>query len=489
MLLTGGRAPEPVDLRVSAGRVVEVAPRLAREPGEVVLDVAGRVVRRGLRDAHAHVVEWARARRQLDLSSARSAAQAAGLVARAGGAGLLRGGGFRDAGWPDAPSAQLLDRAAPGRPVVLRSADMHSVWLSRAALGLVGLPDHPTGLLQEHQAWDALARLPPPSVEDDDDAVADAVAAASARGLTAVRDFSFEDAHRMWSRLAQRGPSALRVQAVVLPERLPAMVERGLATGHGDAFLTVGPLKLFADGSLGSRTARCLTPYAGTDDHGVQLLDPEQLRAALETARRTGFSVAVHAIGDEATRDVLAALQTAQVTASVEHAQLVRPEDLPLFAAAGITASVQPAHLLDDAALVDDVWRDTASLPYAVGALVAAGARVVFGSDAPVAPLDPWLAIAAAVHRTAGGAPPWRPEQAVPLEVALAASGARRLRVGDAADVVVLDVPTLHGLGAADLAAVPVHATLLAGRCVHGPWTDDTGVDDTSADGPSAGDR
>ena len=290
------------------------------------------------------------------------------------------------------------------------------------------------------------------------------------RGLTAVRDFSFEDAHAAWQRRhdAAGGRLPLRVDAVVLPDRLPAMLERGLATGDGDAYLTVGPLKLFADGSLGSRTARCLTPYAGTADHGVQLLDPDQLRAAVAQARAARFVVAVHAIGDEAVRDALHALQG--VRGSIEHAQLVRPEDLPLFAAGGVTASVQPAHLLDDAGLVDDVWRASGSLPYAVRALVDAGARVVFGSDAPVAPLDPWQGIAAAVHRTDGSSPPWRPEQAVPLELALAASGARRVRPGDRADLVVLDVPSPAGLSAADLAAVPVHATLLDGRCVHGPW-------------------
>lgn len=468
MLLTGGRTPEPVAVRVRGGLVVEVAPQLAPEPGEVVLDLAGRLVRHGLRDAHAHVVEEARARRELDLSGARSAEQVAERVARAPGGGLLRGSSFRDTGWPDTPHAGLLDRAAPGRPVVLRSKDMHTAWLSSAALALAGLPDHPNGVLQEHLAWEALERLPAPASRDDDEAVAVLVAAAHRRGLTAVRDFSFEDAHAGWSRRQERGPLPLRVQAVVMPERLPAMVARGLSTGDGDAYLRVGPLKLFADGSLGSRTARCLTPYAGTGGRGVQLLDPQQLRAAVAEAGSAGFDVAVHAIGDEATRDALHALQG--VRASIEHAQLLRAEDLPLFAAGGITASVQPAHLLDDAPVVDDVWRSTDSLPYAVGSLVAAGARVVFGSDAPVSALDPWLGIAAAVHRSDGSAPPWRPQEAVPLEVALVASGGRRLRAGDPADLVVLDVTSLADLSAADLAAAPVHATFVGGRCVHGPW-------------------
>ncbi len=481
MLLTGGLAPEPLDIRVRDGRVVQCSAGLGPLDGEPVLDLGGRFVRHGLRDAHAHVVEWARSRRELDLSSAGSAHEAADLVAATDRAvpedPVLRGGRFRDPDWADLPTAALLARAAPGRVIVLRSLDMHTAWLSPAALALCGLPDHPTGLLREHEAWQALGRLPAPSHAEDDAAVGEAVAAAHTRGLTAVHDFSFEDPYASWRRRADRGgPPPLRVTAVVQPADLPDYVERGLASGDGDDRLRVGPLKLFVDGALGARTARCLTPYSGGTDRGLQLLDPDRLRAELATARAARFAVAVHAIGDEATRDALRALQGAGVRASVEHAQLLRRADLPLFASGGIAgsggilASLQPAHLLDDHALVDDLWRDSRSVPYAVRSLLDAGARVVLGSDAPVSPLDPWVGIAAAVHRTDGSIPPWRPQEAVTLEVALAASGARRVRVGERADLVVLDVPDPFALGPGDLARVPVHATFVGGRCVHGPW-------------------
>ncbi len=476
LLLTGGRTPEPVALRLSGGCVIEVGPHLEPRQGERVLDLGGRFVRHGLRDAHAHVVEWARSRREVDLSPARSAAATAGLVAAAyrdlppGAA--VRGSGFRDALWSDEARPELLAAAAPGCLVVLRSLDMHTAWLSPAALAAAGLPGD-RGLLREHEAWQALGRLPAPAPEEDDDAVEDAVAAAHARGLTAVRDFSFEDAHGSWERRTDgAGALPLRVTAVVLPERVPALVARGLRTGDGNGFLRVGPVKLFADGALGARTARCLTPYADGSGHGEQLLDPAALVAALADAAEAGFGVAVHAIGDEATRDALRVLQYAPRGASIEHAQLVRREDLPLFAAGGVVASVQPAHVLDDAGLVDDVWRHTGSLPYPLASLVAAGARLVLGSDAPVSPMDPWRSLTVAVHRTDGTRPPWRPQEVVPLEVALAAAGARRLRAGDDADLVVLDVPDPAALSAADLMAVPVHATYVAGRCVHGPERD-----------------
>ncbi len=475
MLLRDGRTPEPVDLRVRDGVVLEVAGRLEPEQGERVVELRGRFVRRGLRDAHAHVVEAARAAREVDLTGTRSASEVAQRVgaAAAAGTGELRGVGFREPDWPDAADPDLLQRAAPDRVVVLRSLDMHSAWLSRPALRLVGLPDHPDGLLREHEAWDALSRLPAPDPSQDDDAVAALVARAHARGLTAVRDFSFEDALPTWQRRRDdAGRLPLRVVAVVLPERLPGHVSRGERTGEGDAWLRVGPLKLFADGALGAQTARCLHPYAGSSDRGQQLLGPDALREALHGAARVGFDVAVHAIGDEATRDALHALQHFPGRASVEHAQLLRREDLPLFAAGRVTASVQPAHLLDDAPLVDRLWTGTPSVPFALRSLVAAGARVVLGSDAPVSPLDPWRGLAAAVHRAVGEGPPWRPEEAVDLETALALSGARRPRTGDPADLVVLDLPDPGVLGPADLAAVPVHATWVGGTCVHGPERD-----------------
>lgn len=109
----------------------------------------------------------------------------------------------------------------------------------------------------------------------------------------------------------------------------PTHVQRGLA-GDGDAWLRVGPLELPADGALRSWTARCVTPYPGTDDSGRQLLDPDRLREALDQAHAARLAVAVHAIGDEATRDVLQALQGRHLRASVEHAQLLRREDLLL---------------------------------------------------------------------------------------------------------------------------------------------------------------
>ncbi|RJK92632.1 amidohydrolase [Vallicoccus soli] len=475
VLLVGGREPGPVDLRIAGGRVVERGPRLAPREGERVLDLGGRLVRRGFHDAHVHVAEWVRSRGELDLSGAASPQGAADVVAAAArtapAGAALRGSGFPYARWTAPARAAMLAAAAPDRVVVLTSQDIHTVWLSPPALALLGLGDHPTGVLQEREAWDVLDRLPVPPRDETERATRDAVRAARGRGVVALRDFDFDDPYGRWdARRDGEGRLPLRVEAVVQPDALEALAARGLRTGDGDPWLRVGPVKLFMDGALGSRTARCLEPYPGGQDRGLQVLTPDALRQALSRIVGHGFTAAVHAIGDEAGRDALQVLAGTGCPATLEHAQLLRREDVPLLRRAGVTASIQPAHLLGDRHLVDDLWAASRSVPYAFRSLLDAGADVVLGSDAPVVPLDPWPGLAAAVHRTDGALPPWRAEEAVGLEEALRAYGARPLAAGDLADLVVADVPALDALAPAELAAVPVQATMLDGRWVHGPW-------------------
>ncbi|WP_372487920.1 amidohydrolase family protein [Streptomyces guryensis] len=154
----------------------------------------------------------------------------------------------------------------------------------------------------------------------------------------------------------------------------------------------------------------------------------------------------------------------------IEHAQLLTAADVPRFAELGVIAGVQPTHATDDRDVADRHWTGRTGRAFAYGDLLASGARLEFGSDAPVSPLDPWLGIAAAVHRTDDGRPAWHPEQRVPVAAALAASarGRAQLRAGDAADLVVVDVDPSEA-DTRTLQEMPVHATMLGGRWTHGP--------------------
>jgi predicted amidohydrolase YtcJ len=275
-----------------------------------------------------------------------------------------------------------------------------------------------------------------------------------------------------WTRRVSRGITELRVDTGVYRDHLDRALSEGLRTGAeldgGDGLLRMGPLKVLIDGSLNTRTAYCEHPYGDGAGRGVLTVEPAELDALLARAAAGGIRSTVHAIGDAAATIALDAL--ARVGGGrIEHAQLVAEADLPRFARLGVTASVQPAHALDDREVAERYWPGRTGRAFALRSLLDSGATVVLGSDAPVAPLDPWTAIAAAVSRAKPGEEPWHPEQRVSAEEALIASTrTRRLvpRAGDAADVVVVERDPVSA-DADALRTMPVAATFLGGRLTH----------------------
>lgn len=438
-------------------------------PAGVTVDVQGATLLPGLWDGHVHAVQWAQARRRVDLSGARSAREAVELMLP--GSGLTVGYGFRDALWPDTPGKEMLESAAPGRPLVLISNDLHTAWLSPAALALIGRGDHPTGVLREQECYTAVAALPPPPRDELDRWVAAAATAAAARGVVGVRDFELADNVTDWSRRVREHRLDIRVICSVPRMRLEEAIARGLRTGEpvpgSGGLLEVGPVKMFADGSLNTRTAYCQDPYPGTGSHGLLELPPDELRAAMKLAADHGLHPAVHAIGDLAAGVVLDAFESLGCPGRIEHAQLLRPGDVARFARPGLVASVQPAHAPDDRDVAERLWPGRTGRAYPYADLLKAGATLELGSDAPVAPLDPWDGIASAVFRTDDERGPWHPEQAIPLAAALAASSRGRtgVRPGDPADL-VLTAQDPAGLGPAELRDIEIAGTLLGGR-----WT------------------
>jgi predicted amidohydrolase YtcJ len=468
------------------------APGLPALPGDLeVVDLDGAAVLPGLIDAHVHLDQWAAARRRIDVSAAGSATEAAALVAAgartAPGApgAVVMGHGFRDALWSQPPHAALLDAVLPGVPVVVASADLHTAWCSTAAVHRYGLSS-PAGVVREQEVMDLLARAAAVDPAVLDGWVIEATAAAAARGVTAVVDFEYGDPVTTWARRAALlpGGAPLRVRTSVWADRLEETVAAGLRSGDplpgvGDPVaaerLRMGPLKLFVDGSLGTRTAWCSHAYPGVtgeEAHGILRTPLPELERLLRRASSAGLDVAVHAIGDRATALALDGFAAAGCTGRIEHAQQVHAEDLPRFAELGVVASVQPRHALDDRDAADRHWAGATGRAFPYRALVDAGAEVVLGSDAPVAPLDPWDGIASAVHRSLDGRAAWHPEQHLDLDVALAAAsgGRRAVRVGDAADLAVVPEPPAAVLareGVGGLRAVQVLGTLVGGRWTH----------------------
>lgn len=479
-------APTPdrlVDVVVEAGVVSAIVPAgTAPHAGERV-EADGRLLLPGLWDRHVHMNQWAMARRRFDVSSASSAAHAARLALEAidrfepeSGRPLV-GFGFRDGLWPDAPHRSVLDAAVGVIPTILVAADLHSSWLNSAALAAFGFPQGHDGVARENECFDLLRRLSDVPEAVLDDWVADALADAVSRGVVGVVDMEMGWSPGEWMRRAELGGVPLRVDAAVYEQDLDRAIAAGLASGdavapqaEGAGLLRLGPLKVIADGSLNTRTAFCFEPYhgVGVEHRGVLNMDARGLEAVMSQARAAGIHCAIHAIGDNANALVLDAFAASGASGSIEHAQLLRADDARRMARLGIDASVQPQHAVDDRLVTDAFWADRAVDAFRLRSLRSAGVRVRLGSDAPVASLDPWVAIAAAVFRAQPGDEPWRPEEALSVTEAIeasTASGTAVPRLGDPADLVLVDADP-RSVDVSALRALPVAATVVAGAQV-----------------------
>jgi len=485
--LTGSERTDPfgddvVDVHLADGLVVDIAPAGALPRRGVVVDAEGGRVIPGLWDHHVHVVQWALSAQRLPLGEAVSAAHAATLMADAPtlADGRRVGSGFRDAFWPDAPGLAVLDAVTGEVPTYLINADVHSVWLNSAALRREGFEADGIGLLREEPAFEISRRLNAVDASVSDPLVARMAQDAASRGVTGLVDFDMAWNDGAWARRLAAGFDALRVSYGIYPEFLDRAIAQGLQTGDavlgGDGvfeLVRVGPLKVITDGSLGTRTAACSHHYPGdAHNHGLLTVDLATLVELMTRATGAGIASAIHAIGDVANSHALEAFGVTGAWGTIEHAQLVAHADIPRFGRLGVGASVQPEHALDDRDLTDTVWSGQTAQPYPLRALADTGANLLFGSDAPVAPLDPWAAMASAVFRTRDGREAWQPQQRVDAATALAASTrggsavAARLQPGDIADLAVCEHDPLTADEAA-LRGMRVSATLVGGRLTH----------------------
>lgn len=484
----------PVDLLARDGKVVALAPRLTapgREDGRPIRELRadGRWLIPGLWDHHVHMVQWSRTFNWLAMSGATSAEDALARVAarlaetRPGHAVI--GFGHRSARWQRPPTVAELDGVAGEVPVVLISGDAHHGWLNSSALRLLGLPPR-DDVLAESDWFGVIGRLGelPQDGAANERALAEAVSRAHALGVVGITDLEFGRNWIDWPERVAAGTDTLRVRAATYADTLDEVIAAGLRTGDplpgGKGMVTMGPLKVISDGSLNTRTAWCHQPYAdaatGSDPYGRPNLSADELMAVLRRATGAGLRMALHAIGDAAVGAGLDAFAATGATGSIEHAQLTTIDDVRRMGRLGVVASVQPAHLLDDRDVTAACWPDRAERCFMLRSMLDAGVALALGSDAPVSPLNPWLAMAAAVHRSADEREPWNPAEALTPAQALAAStdGATTVAVGSPADLVLLDADPLaaaedSAAAGAALRAMPVAvaATLVGGRIVH----------------------
>jgi predicted amidohydrolase YtcJ len=486
----GDVAPDaPVDVAVEDGVVTAVGPALVRPSGADEVDAAGRWLSPGLWDQHTHLSQWTLTSQRLDLAAARSPEDATRAVAEwiATYPDLpVIGWGHRSGGWEREVTVSELDAVSGETPVVLISGDGHHAWLNTTALMHLALPVRDS-VVRETE-WFAVYPRMATLVGNDGtspEAYRRMLDVAAAQGIVGMVDFEFGASMDGWLERWNEGCDRLRIRWATYADTLDDVIAAGLRTGDAlpgcDDRATMGALKIISDGSLNTRTAWCCEPYG--DGHRLEYpagqpnLSGAELRDLLARAHAAGLEVATHAIGDAAVREALGAYADTGARGSIEHAQMCRREDVRRMAELGIRASVQPGHQLDDRDLTDRVWGERSARSFAFRWMLDDGVELALGSDAPVSPLDPWLAMAASVHRSADDRDPWHGEQALTVGEALAASvdGQPMVGAGSRADLVLLDRDPLlrdldpadtAGLGAA-LRAMSSAYTMVAGRAVH----------------------
>jgi predicted amidohydrolase YtcJ len=436
----------------------------------------------GLIDAHIHLEGLAERHLTLDLTGARSLEDALARMthwaARLPKDGWVVGSGWYNDAWSDPafPSRQNLDKAAGNRPAYLGRKDGHSAWVSSAAMKQAGIDrstddpaggvidrddqGEPTGILRETAMQLVAAIVPRASDVDLDAAMARSLAALARLGLTSVHSMDTARGFGSFQRLHARGKLPLRITYNLPLADLRHAERIGVRSGWGDPWLRIWGVKAFLDGSLGSRTAEML------DGSGTVRLPQEDLLDMIDRCARAELNVCLHAIGDGAVRRALDALAPHRKAwrlwrPRIEHAQCVDPEDMRRFARVGAIASMQPIHAVADRDLAENYWPKVSAHAYAWGAMERAGARLVFGSDAPVETADPLLGIDAAIA--------WRRRAKWHADLAVSRASALRSYTSSAAYAVGME----HDLGAlregmlCDLTVVDdgrVSATVVGGR-------------------------
>jgi predicted amidohydrolase YtcJ len=291
---------------------------------------------------------------------------------------------------------------------------------------------NPTGILKEEAAEIASEKIPKPSYKDDINSVKAAQNHLLKLGITGVGECDGDtDLFSIYNELDHKGQLLLRVFKMIPRDNLKYAIESGLKTGIGSEHFRVGCLKLFADGALGSQTAYMFKPYENSKgDFGVETMSCREIEDCVKRATDAGISIAIHAIGDRANYQALSSIgkylhgyKRQGLRPRVEHAQILKKTDIKLFKSYNIIASVQPIHATSDRDIADRYWGDRSRYAYPFKTFLRMGAKIAFGSDAPIETANPMAGIHAAVTRKRPdeNRRSWYPEERLSPAQALAA--------------------------------------------------------------------
>ncbi len=484
-----------------------------------IINARGRLVTPGFNDTHIHFLQGGRAMLEVDLNDADTLAAVQRKVkeraAELPPGTLIRGRGWDHERFPDKawPTRETLDAVAPDHPVAMYRVDGHSVWANSFLLRQAGVTrdtadpsggtivrdpasGEPTGILKEAaQGLLKLGNYAPSDAQQnelDEQGLEKALAEARRTGVTSVQQLN--GAYELFEQFRKQGRLTVRVTVnmeLTANKRRLAVFEKLRRRYPAESnWIRFGYLKGFIDGTLGSGTALMFAPFADDPStSGLPQMPYEELERRVLAADRLGFQIGIHAIGTKGNHWVLNAYEKAQKINGtrdsrhrIEHAQLLADRDIPRFARLGVIASMQPTHCITDKRFAEKrIGRDRCRGAYAWRRLLDAQARLAFGTDWPVEPMDPMEGLYAAVTRKDRAGEPgdgWFPDQRLTMEqtIKLYTLGAAyaeftedrkgKLQPGYLADLVIFDRDLLT-VPAEQILQTRVDVTIVGGRIVY----------------------
>lgn len=427
---SAGKLVKFTDLIVENDQIIGVGTDLSIPEDATLIDGKGRTLLPGIIDAHGHILGLGKGLFEVDLRGAKSEAEAVARVKNFVGqnpqADWIIGRGWNQVLWPNRafPTKATLDALNIDKPIVLSRIDGHASWVNSKALALAKIDaqttspsggeivldstGEPTGLLIDNAMYIVEKLIPPISDELRTQYLNKASQHLLSLGITSAHDAGVSAADIDFFKRAA-GTLDFRIYAMIAATdpQLPALLKAGhFADDAG--MLSIRSVKVYGDGALGSRGAALLKPYSDDPDNtGLLVTSEESLPALFRDVIGAGFQLNYHAIGDRANRLGLTAFANAfeifpenKSRHRIEHAQVIAPEDLPLFAKYGVIASMQPTHATSDMNMAQfrlGIQRLRGA--YAWQTLLQSGADIAFGSDFPVELAHPFHGIHAAVTR------------------------------------------------------------------------------------------
>jgi predicted amidohydrolase YtcJ len=487
-----------------------------RGPQTEVIDAGGKLLLPGFNDAHLHFIQGGAQLDQVALTDASTpqefAKRIAAQVSKTPKGEWVLGGRWDETKWPDPqlPTRQLVDPVTGDTPIFVERYDGHQALANSAAMKLAGVnaktPDvpggvimrdgsgNPTGIFKDAAQELIYKAIPPMSHEQRLRAARRALEQSASLGVTSVQHMNPEFADvAAYSELAEKGELKTRIYAAPMETNWQEQAKIGIRHAWGSRYLRLGAVKGYADGSLGSRTAYMFEPFADEPGNRGLLSDemhpPSGMRDRLMQADAAGLQIRVHAIGDRAISmmlDIFGEIEKEHgyhdQRFAIEHAQHMALKDFDRFAKLHVIASMQPYHAIDDGRWAEKrLGHDRARYSYAWRSFLNHGVTLAFGTDWPVAPLNPILGLYAAVTRaTLDGKNPdgWIPEEKITLPEAVGAytMGSAfaefqerekgSITPGKLADMVILG-DNIFELKPEAIRNVKVDTTILGGKVVY----------------------